>query len=472
MKRHTVLLIGILMALVLVFAGGALPGVNAAFPGENGKIVFTSLRVGGQHDVYVMNPDGSNQTRLTTYSGHDVDPSWSPDGTKIAFASTRDGGYMYQIFVMNADGSNQTQLTDFGENMNPVWSPDGTKIAFQGAYGDGIYVMNADGSDVMQLTFAEDSDPGWSPDGAKIAFSRCVSGPSCTNIDIFVMDADGGNPVNITNNASLDYQPDWSPDGTKLVYVRRLAGYNTDLFSINADGTGRTRLTYTTGQNHEFQPAWSPDGSMILYSAAISPSLEYEVFVMNSDGSNPTNLTNNAASDYSPDWQPVNAGGQSTTFTPTNDAYVSQAKPKNAFGAKKILQVKDAAKDVNTYIKFNVSGLGGTVQSATLRLWVTNPGPDGGAVYAVSPFYLNTTTQWLETGLKWNNAPVIGGAPLAVVGNAVKGQWVELDVTPAVVAALNGDGRVSLAIANDSRNLVNFSSKEGAHPPELIVITK
>lgn len=159
------------------------------------------------------------------------------------------------------------------------------------------------------------------------------------------------------------------------------------------------------------------------------------------------------------------------TFAPTNDAYVTQAKPKNVFGAQKVLQVKDAAKDVNSYVKFNVAGLDGTVQSATLRLYVVDPGPDGGKVYAVSPFYLNTTTQWLETGLKWNNAPAIGGAPLGAVGNAAKGQWVELDVTAAVIAALGNNGRVSLALTNDSRNLVTYSSKEGAHPPELVVIT-
>lgn len=168
---------------------------------------------------------------------------------------------------------------------------------------------------------------------------------------------------------------------------------------------------------------------------------------------------------------PDEPDGETHTFAPTNDAYVAQAKPRNVFGAKPILQVKDAAKDVNTYVKFNVSGLGGTVQSATLRLWVKEPGPDGGRVYAVSPFLLNTTTLWLETGLKWNNAPAISGAPLDSVGNAVKGQWVELDVTSAVVAALGDNGRVSLAIANDSRNLVVYSSKEGPHPPELVIVT-
>ncbi len=169
---------------------------------------------------------------------------------------------------------------------------------------------------------------------------------------------------------------------------------------------------------------------------------------------------------------PPNPPATTTTFAPTNDAYVMQARPQNVYGARTVLQVKDAAKDVNSFIKFNVSGLTGTVRSATLRLWVNNPGPDGGRVYSVSPFYLNTTTQWLETGLKWSNAPAIGGAPLDTVGNtAPQGQWVELDVTSAVVAALGNNGRVSLALTNDSKNLVTYSSKEGPHPPELVVIS-
>ena len=156
-----------------------------------------------------------------------------------------------------------------------------------------------------------------------------------------------------------------------------------------------------------------------------------------------------------------------TTFTPTNDATVSQAKPKLVSGAKLTLQVKDAAKDFNAFVKFNVTGLTGTVQSATLRLFVKDPGPDGGRVYATSPLYKNTTTQWLETGVNWNNAPLITGTPLDAAGKVVLGEWVELNVTSAVT----GNGRVSFALTNDSRNLVTYSSKEGAHAPELVVVT-
>jgi len=161
-----------------------------------------------------------------------------------------------------------------------------------------------------------------------------------------------------------------------------------------------------------------------------------------------------------------------TTFLPTNDATVNQAKPKLVLGAKPTLQVKDAAKDLNAYVKFNVTGLTGTLRSATLRLYVLDAGPDGGRVYAASPYYRNTTTQWLETGLNWNTAPTIQGAPLATLGPVALGQWVTADVTAAVAAALTSGTRVSLALSNDSANLVSYSSGEGAQPPELVVVTE
>jgi TolB protein len=131
----------------------------ATFPGENGKIAFTSTR-DGNPEIYVMNADGSEQTRLTDNPATDFQPSWSPDGTKIAFSSDRSGASngWFEVYVMNADGSEQTRLTfsnPFFEG-DPSWSPDGTKIAFStGRHGSDnreIYVMNADGSGQTRLT--------------------------------------------------------------------------------------------------------------------------------------------------------------------------------------------------------------------------------------------------------------------------------------------------------------------------------
>ncbi|MEZ4519264.1 MAG: DNRLRE domain-containing protein [Chloroflexota bacterium] len=162
---------------------------------------------------------------------------------------------------------------------------------------------------------------------------------------------------------------------------------------------------------------------------------------------------------------------ETVTYAPTNDAFIMQSKPKNIFGGRSDLRVQNATKDIDSYIKFSLWDLEGTVEQATLRLYVTDPGPDGGSLYTVSPYYEGATDLWLETGLKWNNAPPISGQPLAALGKVVKNNWVEVDVTQAVIDGLvNDNGRVTFALHNKSKNLVKYSSKEGAHPPELVVV--
>jgi hypothetical protein len=157
------------------------------------------------------------------------------------------------------------------------------------------------------------------------------------------------------------------------------------------------------------------------------------------------------------------------SMTPTNDAYVDQTYANKVYGASKTLKVRNAAKDMNAYIKFNLVGVT-DVSKATLRLYVSDPGPDGGGLYVVSPTYPGTTTQWLETNLTWKNAPPIGGTPLATLGPVKAKTWVEVDVTSAAQQALaTNNGRLSLALHNNSTNQVVYSSKEGAHPPELII---
>ncbi len=144
----------------------------ATFPGENGKIAFTTLR-DGNYEIYVMNPDGSEQINISRDRSLDRDPDWSSDGGMIAFASDRPNsvGFGTKIWVMNVDGSNPRQVTSNEvTDEDPSWSPDGTKIAFSGRQD--IIVVNADGTEQRTLTFpsANDQDPSWSPDGTKIAF--------------------------------------------------------------------------------------------------------------------------------------------------------------------------------------------------------------------------------------------------------------------------------------------------------------
>ncbi|HRQ14011.1 MAG TPA: DNRLRE domain-containing protein [Promineifilum sp.] len=459
MKRYMWLLIGVLLALLMVLAGGRqATSARAAGNGMVEKIVFSSTRLGSQQDIYVMNPDGSNQTRLTTASAHDVDPAWSPDGTKIAFASRRNQ-YQYDIYVMNPDGSGQTRLTtDLGrDEMDPAWSPDGTQIAFVND-NDGITIMNADGSGSMPLTAEDDENPSWSPDGAKIAF--------CRGGDIMVMGVDGNNLTNLTNNPSVDCYPEWSPDGTKIVYVRYLAD-GAEIFVMNADGSGQTRLTNNPGG--DFAPAWSPDGTKIVFNSWNSDIGGY-IAMMDADGGNKTVVsTYNDMVDYSPDWGVVQGEAWPKTFLPTDDAYVVQSKPNRSFGHLKWLRIKHTKTDINSYLKFRI-GSPDSVAEATLHLYVTDPAP-ATAVYAVSPYYRDTTTAWRERALTWANAPVIGGAPEGFLYPVKKGRWVEVDVTDAVRAAVSaGHNEVSFALADGSKNLIALAAKDDARfPPRLVI---
>jgi Tol biopolymer transport system component/lysophospholipase L1-like esterase len=268
---------------------------GTAGPARSG-IAFTSSR-DGNPEIYAMDEDGGNQTRLTNNAATDDRPTWAPDGTKIAFHSNRGGNY--DVWVIDSDGGSPTDVTSQpGVDALPAWSPDGSKIAFV-SFRDGnaeIYVMDADGSNQSRLTNngAQDSEPVWSPDGSRIAFHSDRDG----NLEIYTMDADGSNQTRLTNNPAQDVEADWSPDGTKIVFQSTRTG-NHQIFTMNADGGNQTNVP--NGPGFDSNPVWSPDGTRIAFRTTTSNA---EVLLMNEDGSNRTNLTNNSASDESPAWSP------------------------------------------------------------------------------------------------------------------------------------------------------------------------
>jgi hypothetical protein len=154
------------------------------------------------------------------------------------------------------------------------------------------------------------------------------------------------------------------------------------------------------------------------------------------------------------------------TFNPPHDAWVRSSSPMSNFGARPELSVRNGSQTVRSYLKFNVTGVIGAIQSATLRLRVTDAGPNGGSVFRTSNNFLATSTPWTESGLTWNNAPPASGSALDAAGAVSANTWLELDVT----SAITGNGTFSFLVAGGSNNVVEYSSSEGAMPPQLVVV--
>ena len=221
-------------------------------------------------DIWVIHSDGSAATQLTTLGGDE--PYWSPDGSKILFSSARDGAA--DIYLMNADGSLQTRLTFGGGRGSPQFSPDGSRIVYTNTDGGTyeIHVMNGDGTNDVQLTNhpAYDFLPSFSPDGTRIAWMTQRDG----NFEIYVMNADGSNPVNLTNSPDDDSHPDWSPDGTLIAFHSHVGGGDAEIMVMNPDGTNAHPVTLDS--TIDARPRWArglPTPPPSTYAATVQPPI-------------------------------------------------------------------------------------------------------------------------------------------------------------------------------------------------------
>ena len=308
---------------------GALSELVSVMPRLSSRIAFSVCdRWGGsvfddvciRGAIVVRESDGTER-QVASADAIPGDPAWSPDGRRIAYS-----GYDHcpvdsavechaEIYVINADGSAPTRLTKLesvGDSYAPSWTPDGTRLAFTtwsaATRTSRVYAVGTTGADApAPLASLEGIAPAWSPDGRRLAFAADDHG----RYAIFVANADGSAPVRLTNpsgvegDAANDFQPTWSPDGSRLAFTRnRLrpggSGY-CQVHVVTLDASAPVQLTHDSFCAHA--PSWSPDGTLIAYNGQERPGLQ-GLRVMRADGSHDVMVRRTSAWPSRATWAP------------------------------------------------------------------------------------------------------------------------------------------------------------------------
>jgi TolB protein len=287
--------IPVALAFAVVLSGG----LKSQGPGAGDDIVFFSAR-SGNNEIYRMAWDRQNPLRVTEHPASDVDPALSPNGRDITFTSSRTGNN--DIHVVGSAGGSAVNLTNHPANDGwPRWSPNGRHIIFH-SNRDGnfeIYAMDWDGRSLTRLTDYPGIDqfPDWSPNGTEIVFRR--------DTDIYVMDLDSRETRRLTNAAPLNQMAAWSPNGQQLVFMSARDGYPS-VFLMDSDGEAQTNLTPKDAGDADADwvsraPSWSKNGRNIFFmSSRPSTGLDTELFMIDLDGSGLTRLTHSIGMDGSP----------------------------------------------------------------------------------------------------------------------------------------------------------------------------
>jgi Tol biopolymer transport system component len=323
---------------------------QAAFPGPNGKIAFASNEESegspeGDLELYTIDPDGTDQTQITANACEDTQPNWSPGPAAgplgvagisepiLAYASTQQGDDPpgdepaaceedFDIWLTTATGSDFFQATNNpATDWQPGWSPNGRFIVFS-SDRDGDFELyrlrfGPFGTRVRQLTDneANDVEPNWSPDGKSIVYASDQDG----DYEIYVInlptrqEPDPEGTQLTTNSGIQDNHPNWAPDMEQITFHRNQdllplpLLMDNEVWKMNSDGSGQTRLTDNLLVDDD-HPAWSPDDTMITYQSECGDILlcllpaDYEIFVMNQDGSGEMAITDDSDMDIEPDW--------------------------------------------------------------------------------------------------------------------------------------------------------------------------
>ena len=339
MSRHAHRLVAA-TTLTLAFASMATGQVAAHDQRPNERITFMRFDADGRWQIWVADPDLSHQQQITNDPSNNGFPTWSPDGSRIAFQSDRtdpdpnDDVAIQDIFTMRSDGSDVRKVTDsVGDNEKPDWSPDGKSLIFVSDRGDypsgvGLYRIRSDGSGGMRRLTHLPAGSEWqelarySPDGKWIEYTE-YRVPSSTNPDpysdpsaLMIARADGSGARRITPWEISAADADWSPDGRRLVFAPRLASnqYIQSIMVVDTDGTHLRELTHGDGltgdgddvrYQESFNPVWSPDGTRIMFvraSYTAADGFTQGLMTMRTDGSRPAFVSTYHGEEHQPEW--------------------------------------------------------------------------------------------------------------------------------------------------------------------------
>ncbi len=305
-----------------------------------------------------------------------------------------------------------------------------------GGVGSEVVLTGVNLSGVTRVTFQGTASSGFSIDSA-------------TQIRAIVPAGAASGPISVSNGVWST----WSVGRFDVLRIPSISSFSPSTghpgASVTINGSGFLGLT-------QVQFNWTPSTFTVVSDTEVTAVV-------------PEGATSGSIQVIGPVGNGVSAGifqvtmpPTSLNLTPRDDALVNSTRPDRSYGSSTTLRARGGGEPYRSFLKFEVAGAMGGVQSAVLRLFVTDPSPDGGAVFLAENERTDTGLPWDEGSLTWNNAPG-PGTPLANVGVVALGEWVEMDVTVAIL----GDGTYSFALASTSSNSVLYSSKEGSHPPEL-----